>query len=198
MSASAANSRDTWLKAALPALLTGIVYIFWFMRPATQVLSTTQAEAQRLKGDVPPASQLDARLREVTELNAQRDKSAQPKLINVMFTPKAAHDRAASIQKLTEVLGQRGLVLSSSEVIDNSAEQVLPTDVDAISKKLVQEYGVAKPRLWRVKASGTYLSMTEALRDLGTIEQMIVPISVDMQAESEDEKNLIWTLTVWM
>ncbi len=193
------SERDAWLKALLPGILTGVIYVFWFARPGFQQLSAASEEAARSRESIPAASVMYARKREVEELTRERDNAAKPKAPTAVFEPKPSHDRPLAIQKITEILSKRGMTLSSSKAADaNGKGQSLPADATELSNRLIKEYGIAQPKLWVLEVSGTYTSMTGALKDLSTVDQMIVPVALDMEPSEGDESLLIWSLTVWM
>ena len=67
------SERDAWLKALLPGILTGVIYVFWFARPGFQQLSAANEEAARSRESIPSVSVVSARKQEVDELTARQD-----------------------------------------------------------------------------------------------------------------------------
>jgi len=107
-------------------------------------------------------------------------------------------DRAVSVRKLTSTLGGHGLTLTSSKAIEAAAATSLPADTETLAKKLVQDYGFRKPRLWQVQAAGPYAGMLASLKELAACRELIVPMTIEMQRSESDENALEWTLILWL
>mgnify|MGYP002784988744 CR=1 FL=1 len=105
----------------------------------------------------------------------------------------AAAERNERIRKLNLLLMRHGV----SFIEDSDAEtQTVSPAMTALAQRIEQN-GAARPRLRVVRCYATFLSMHDALQEIGREEALALPVGLTMK-KTEDPDRQEWTLLLWI
>jgi hypothetical protein len=192
------SSRDAALALCLPAMLTGMVYLWAFGRAAVKRSNDKQAEAHKAAEKTPSPDTLQAAHQTLEAIERrvveEREKSVALQRSQAAFAANyaAGKQRSTALSRISKVLNEHDIGLASCSRVETGA----PKDVVQLSQKL----SAAAPELWRIESVGTYRDMLNALHDLRNASEFIVPLSIEMQPASSDDEDSAqkWSLTVWI
>ena len=193
------TDRDKWLCAALPAILTLVVYSWVFARPVWRETAAMRAE---LRGQEPPAVRAE-------HLAAAQAESAQlagdladlRTAVEGMESPAvtgsqpgtAAQSRADTLRKLSGMCVPAGMTMISAR---KHAVEGASAGND-IGKLLQQmHWEVAEP--WRLELRGPFGGMLRWLDGLAAAGIQALPFGLDMAPGADDVPAASWTVDLWI
>lgn len=201
----ALTTREKWILAAAPGLLTGFVYFFHTGKPA-QLKSTAaiaDLEKERAKPfDIRALQSLrdDLDKNEAAIEHAKDDSKLLSGAQAALLGPES-EDRSGALHVISKAVEARGMKLSSSERIDVGADAGLPARALAAWKPYAEKHHSPAPQIWRVIVRGSYPKMQEVCNDLLHAEVFVAPLSISMERPASGDPRgpeLFWTLTVWL
>ncbi|HLX61099.1 MAG TPA: hypothetical protein VKX17_07430 [Planctomycetota bacterium] len=179
------SSRDRWLLALLPAVLTASIYIYG--PGATQRARMVKAQGELQAAQEKPFDRgaLSAVRSDMQQNRAAFD-NAKKRLAALSAAPAQrlgpeSEDRSATLRALTAILEARGLVLVKSEKLPIDAESALGRKTLDAWKAYAEKTHAPAPQIWRVELRGSYPHMQQACEELARAPQFIVPLSVTME-----------------
>lgn len=184
--------REKWMAALLPAIVTGLIYQFGWMR-------TAKTDADGLRKQIQTQGPLAARTAALQHENSEHGRLER--LLATRRQPPTGpgqlpdFNRTAALQQISKLCEAGGLTLLASSP-DNGGK--LPPSVEQVAKFLVRPGDPAAPQVWRLDLQSSYAGMVELLDGLSEAPQLIVPLGVTMQPNADETQPLIWSLTVWM
>ena len=198
MSGLKLTERDRWICAALPAILTVVLWFFLFARPLGRDGSGLRAE---LRAQEPP------------EMRAERFEWAQQEagplgeeLQALRNSAETAAKEGASAADLDSALARRAATLrgvsrrceqSSVTLVRASAAGGSKTHGAANSKWLEQMHWT-DAELWQLELQGTYESVLGLLERLSADNLSIIPVGIRMDPAVDEAKPMSWAVSVWI
>ncbi|RYD82788.1 MAG: hypothetical protein EOP84_08900 [Verrucomicrobiaceae bacterium] len=184
------TTRDKWLAAALPAMVTLLAGWLFVTRPAGRELSILR---QRVESQGPLATQLALVVR------AQEERSDLEKLItekrNAVPEDEAVFNHNLALQQVSVLCATHGLSLNST--LPETGGR-LSSPLEEASVSLRRAPNATQPQVWRIELSGHYPSILKLLQDLQRTKPLIVPLNLSMQANKNVRKPATWVLTLWL
>lgn len=190
------STRDKWMCAVLPALLTTIVMQRGCVRPINRDIEALQAQIQK-QG---PLSTRKAALKQAEAENVQLQALVNAKKIpsaNNAVAPAAggAFNRTLALEQISRLCEAGKLTLISSGP-DTTAK--LPPSIEQAAAVLCKPTDPLLPQVWKLEIRGPYVAMVEFLKSLGNAPVMVVPINLGMQPDANETAPISWTLSVWL
>lgn len=188
--------RDKWMCAVLPALLTGIVCQIAFTRPLARESDALAAQIQK-QG---PLAVRKAALKQAENEHDQLEDIIAAKRKSLAGGGAAGgsetgFNRTVTLQQISKLCETGGLTLMSSAPEPGAK---LPPSVDAAAKVLVKPAEASAPQVWRLELRGSYTDMLEFLDGLAAVSSLVVPLTVGMQPDADENNPISWTLSIWL
>ena len=187
---TALTTRDKWLAAALPTLVTLLVGWIFFLRPAARDLASLR---QRVENQGPLVA------RQALVARAQADRADLEKAITEKrhASPEdaSAFDRNWAMQQVSVLCATHGLSLNATGPEPNGK---LPPALQEAIPAFVRTPDSTPPQVWRIELSGSYTGVLKLLEGLQKSKPLIVPINLSMQADRNERKPATWVLTLWL
>jgi hypothetical protein len=184
------SSRDKWMCAVLPALLTAIICQTAFTHPL-------QRENDALAGQIRAPGSLPMRQAELRQLESDHAQivEAVAQKRKALSAAGAGFNRTVALQQISKLCEQNHLALVSSAP---DASTKLPPPIAEAAKVLVTERDTDAPQIWRLELRGSYGDFLQFLNGLGAVPPLIVPLNLSMQPDPNEDHPISWSLTVWM
>ena len=198
------TTRERWLVAAVPALIVLAIYVYGVYQPQKAALT----DAQRKLADADRAAvapmQVAAKRRILKEnqdrlvaLKQGRAGTSTHPHLNGTSGP-SFRPEAQSVARITEVLGQRNvLVVSFARLPDTDARNLMPTGMSESLKRLSGWTTGGERGVWRLETVGSFSDVRESLNAIAAQDVLVVPLGISMEP-SEDGQTLhhwsIWFL----
>jgi hypothetical protein len=187
---NALTTRDKWLAAALPALVTLLGGWIFVTRPATRELASLR---QRVENQGPLIA------RQALVAGAQADRADLEKVIAEKRTESTEHegvfDRNWALQQVSRLCAAHGLSLNATAPEPGGK---LPPALQEASTAYLRVPNAAPPQVWRIELSGSYPGVLKLLEGLQNSKPLIVPLNLSMQADKNERKPATWVLTLWL
>lgn len=184
------TTRDKWLAAALPAMVTLLAGWIFFTRPAGRELASLR---QRVENQGPLAARLALVAR------AQEEHKDLEKLIvekrSAVPEGESVFDHNWALQQVSVLCATHGLSLNATSP-ESSGK--LSTALKEAGESLKDATNATEPQVWRIELSGTYPSVLKLLQDLQKSKPLIVPLNLSMQTNKNARKPATWVLTLWL
>lgn len=186
---TALTTRDKWLAAALPALITLLGGWIFVARPAARELATLRLRVEN-------QGALSTRL--AMAERAQLERGELEKLLNDSrnAVPEAdgVFDRNLAMQQVSVLCTTHGLSLRATSPEPNG--KLSPAFQEAAAA-LLRLPNATEPKVWRIELSGSYPGVLKLLRDLQKSKSIIVPLNLSMEASDDGRNPANWILTLW-
>ncbi len=186
--------RDRWICAILPALLTVIICQAAFTHPLAR---ENEALTQQIRTQGPLAMR-QAGLRQAESEHTQLAEALAKKrqnLIGGAAGGQLGFDRSVALQQVSKLCKDNNLALLSSSP---DATVKLPAPMADMAKTLPATSESSAPRVWRLEMRGSYGDFHKFLHDLAAVPPFIIPLTLGMQPDPNEENPTSWTLTVWL
>lgn len=198
------SERDQWTLILLPAIVTGMIYVWGYARGANNALAAAKAMRAKVQQDAPEIARLGAKQAALEKLEAdlgqQKTKAAsllttQTSLVGKYGNPEA---QTVALSRVSSLFSRWNISLVTSSRVKESSYKA----VDDFCKKQKLD----APEFWRIEAVGTYAEMANAVRELSQTSEALIPVSLEMQsvggladpADSDEQALQKWTLILWM
>jgi hypothetical protein len=191
--------REKVVLAIFPAVIIVIAYVWMSARPGAQALQAAEIELQQAKDSPSPMRKINELAREsdriADEIEVKKRELDRLAVASAGSSIGSRSDRNKALQRLTSVLSANNLMLLDSTRLDEnplaSAElQTLEKDISAARDQ--------KSQYWRITVAGSFSAMLNVLNGISKGDDMIVPVSIDMETPDAAENFRAWTLTVWL
>jgi hypothetical protein len=182
------TTRDKWLSAALPALLTLLLGWLIGLRPAGR-------EIAQLRQRVHNLGSLESRKALLAAAQATRadlEKTVAEKR-SAPAGDRIAFDRNWAMQQVSVLCDTHGLSLEKSNA--DPAAQLSPVLRDALPALAGSG---PPPQVWRLELSGSYPNVVKLLEGLRKAKPLIVPLNLSMQSGKTERHPTTWVLTLWL
>jgi len=196
------SPRDKVLALILPAMLTGVCYIFFYYWPEQQTLGKQREQLLALRQKAPGVrmqlAQKQQQLEQVDgELKALQDDMAKLEDRWKWLAGSASADRltAEKIDQLTGLLIRHGLTVLEIGPAKGDNQAQVPPALEAIAKRIGEKTG-GQPPQYRLRLSGSYLGLLRVLEQVNDREPIAIPISLTMKENEEGFRE--WVLVVWI
>lgn len=183
------TTRDRWLAAMLPAMLTLLIGWFFFLRPAQKEVNSLR---QRVENQGPASA------RQPLVTRAQAEAAAVAKSIADLREAQpagAVFDRNWAMQQASLLCAAHGLSLNSSSL---EAGGRLPPALQESTAALLRAPGSTPPQVWRLELTGSYPGIVNLLGGLAKTEPLIIPLNLSMEADKNERRPSRWVLTLWL
>lgn len=181
-------TRDRWLAAALPALVTLLGGWLFFLRPAAREVATLR---QRVENQGPPAA------RQALAARAQAERADLEKaLAEKRATPAGedgVFDRNWAMQQVSLLCSAHGLSLDSTAPEPGGK---LPPALHEATAALGRKG--TPPQVWRIELSGSFPGVVKLLDGLQKAKPLIVPLNLSMETGRNERHPAKWVLALWL
>ena len=201
MSALKLTERDRWVCAALPAVLTFVLWFIMFARPLGRDVSGLRAE---LRAQDPPdvrAERLETARQEadplMKESQALRNSAATAAKAGIAADDldSALARRAATLRVLSRRCEQAAVTLVRASAADGANA---PGGAGTANRDLLDRMRWTDAAIWRLELQGTYEHVLGLLETLAEDDVSIVPVGIRMDPAVDEAKPMSWVLTVWI
>src|SRR5687767_13114137 len=132
----AMTQRDKWILAAIPAIMTGLIYGWGYGRPLSRNISELQAQAVQAQQSVVPASVISAKQEAVDEL---QDKITAAKELSERLNKNSAsgglrQDRTAASGTLMRLFNSHRVLVVSMKQLKSGTNEHVPPQMEALWK----------------------------------------------------------------
>lgn len=189
------TGRDCRILAALPAVVTVLVYLVVFFRPAHR---QTLGLKNELAGQDPLAVREDRMTRaqaDNTRLKAEFESARKLAADGITNRFDQGTSRATTLHEVSRLCEAAGLTLVASTPIG-----VVAPDGAAKTgtRGLLEKSGWKNVEAWRLDVRGAYGGMLRLLDSILAGNAPVVPVGVNMEPAAEDAKPIAWSVVVWM
>ncbi|MBL8797620.1 MAG: hypothetical protein JNM56_27215 [Planctomycetia bacterium] len=196
------SPRDKVLAMILPALLTGLCYLYFYYYPAQQTLNKQHDALLNLRRNAPNVRmqllQKQQKLAEAeAELKAVNDEYAQVEARWKALAGGPSSERlpAEKIEQLTALLIRNGMTVLECKPAQGEGQANVPPALQAVAKRIGEQTG-GKPAQYRLRVAGSYLGLLRVLERVNEREPVAIPISLSMKEHEEGYRE--WVLVVWI
>jgi hypothetical protein len=191
--------RERWLCAALPAVITILIYQALQVKPWRREIVVLRAELKHQKAAGDQGARLERARAEngrlTQELHDLRAAAAAKAGAVTNGTGFAAAGRATSLREVSRLCEQSGVTLIYATP---AADARLPADTLAAIRTLPGKPGWDEAEVWQLDLRGTYPAMVRLLEALSTSGSLIVPAGISMAPAADEAKPNSWKLTLWI
>lgn len=191
--------RERWLCAALPAVITILIYQAVLVRPWRREIGVLRAELKHQKAAGGHGAGLERACAEngrlTQELRDLRGAAAAKAGVVTNRTGFVAAVRTASLREISRLGEQSGVALIYATP---AADARLPGDTLAAIRTMQGKAGWDDAEVWQLDLRGTYQAMVRLLEALSVSESMIVPAGISMAPAADEAKPNSWKLTIWI
>ena len=180
-----------------PAALILAIYSVLFALPLRQQRAKIEAEYMITKqASVSPESA------EISKQNLTNEKESLERIRTRVSTSKeqirelsqgwrSRNSRLETLEKITELMRDYNL----SIVSQGGDESVVVSSYLQDLFEMMNEQAIQDPvEFWPVQVKGAYFDVLEFLTDVDTLAKSIIPVSINMQPESEGSMQKTWTI----
>lgn len=216
------SNREKWVVIGLPALLTGLVYVFFPGSYANARLASynEQIKKEREKPlspqEIKEVSSENQKIQDALKTNREKAVTLaklQPEKFGSLFS--SDEDRGEPLRVISKAIEDHGLFLVKSEKLDSQGRTALPKYMHEKLARLSETFNPPTPQIWRIEVLGSYTRMKEVCDELMKSKAFIVPLNVTMEPSRKRATNekasdvaseavmnaggvFKWTLTVWL
>jgi hypothetical protein len=187
------STRDKWLLAILPAILTVMAYFFLQAGPAQRNLAAALAQLDKERAAPTSARALATagaeRDRVEDALLAAREKAHQLSTAQPTGVHLPAEERGQALRTISDAMSAQGLFLVQSErVLTDEAPPLLKRTMEALDK-LPTVRKVPAPQLWKFEVWGSYPDFATLCERLAKSDEFVVPLSMSMAPIPKDAES---------
>lgn len=182
------NSRDKWLAAALPAMLTLLLGWLIWLRPAGREVGQLR---QRVRNQGTRDSQ-QTLLAVAQATRSELEKTLSDKR-GAIPNDQSVFDRNWAMQQVSVLCDANSLSLEKSTA--ETAAPLSPALKEALPA--VTRNGTP-PQVWRLELSGSYPNVVKLLDGLRKAKPLIIPLNLSMQTGKTERHPTKWVLTLWL
>lgn len=182
------TTREKWMLALLPVVLTLLLGWAFFVRPADKQLALLKQRVAAQGSAAAKRAQIDRARQERTSLEKTlkaRQQAAEAE--------ENTFDRNAAMQEVSALCSACGLSLNKTE---QDLTGKLPKNLQEAASALGE--GATPPQLWKLEFSGAYPEVIRLLDGLQKARPLIVPLAVSMQSGKTERTPASWVLTLWL
>jgi hypothetical protein len=198
------TSREKVMMVVMPAALILGIYSFKLPGFRDRMTAATASVAGAQK-NLPVPAAVQAEQRRIADLNRQLgDVEKQTGEWEAQWRELQAtravdsHARIEAIEGLTALLNRNRLELQEGGPAEANESARLPKELDEVIKLLAEKKTQVRPQLWRVRFTGRYTDVLDALEELQTAEPLAVPVHLQMTNASLETDQRSWTLYLWI
>jgi hypothetical protein len=193
------TTREKWILAILPAVLTVVIYVWTYgrelqvsvnrliqqtraaeaARPSRETIATAQATLQHLRADAA------TRTLPVVEV--------PPTAPALQFAPPTT-----GLQTITHILSRNHILVVSTQTANKSAGVSWPGEASDLSKRIAERRNGTAPVLWSVDMIGSYEQIRQALEEIAASDLCVIPQDITMETLAPDAAARHWTLWIWL
>jgi hypothetical protein len=182
------STRDRWLAAALPAMISLLIGWMVLLRPAGR-------EVAQLRQRVENQGTLEARRMLLASERADRaemEEAIEDRRRNPVGE-ESVFDRNRAMQLVSMLCAAHGLSLDKSS--PEPGAPLAPSLKDAVPALV----GAGMPpQVWRIELTGNYAGVVKLLEGLQKSTVLIVPLNLSMQTGKTERQPAAWVLTLWL
>ncbi|HEX3657832.1 MAG TPA: hypothetical protein VHV55_18725 [Pirellulales bacterium] len=198
------TNREKVLVLVFPAILILGVYGLKLSGIRTRLTAAT-ASLESAKKSVPAPAAVQAEQIRIADLNRQladveKQTADWDQQWHELQATRAvdSHARIEAIEGLTALLNRNRLDLQEGGPAEANESARLPKELDEVIKLLAEKKTEVRPQLWRVRFTGRYADVLDALEELQTAEPLAVPVHLQMTNASLETDQRSWTLYLWI
>ena len=185
---STMTTRDKWLAAALPALITLFVGWLFFLRPASRELAGLRQRVENQGALSNRQALVAAAQLERTDLEKDiAEKRRSPAKEGGVF------DRNWAMQQVSLLSAAHGLSLNATA--PDPAGKLPPVLQEATAAMTPH---ATPPQVWRIELTGAYPGVVKLLTGLQKSKPLIIPLNLSMEIGKNERHPAKWVLTLWL
>ena len=179
------TTRDKWILAVLPAIVTGLFYMYGQGGAAQRRLTQARAELEKERAEPVNVKALAAVATESDRvqdaLAAARETSARLTAANPARLAVPAEERGEALRTISNSISAQGLFLMNSTRVPGTENPATIRQLLNAWSQLPPVYKVPSVQVWKLEVWGSYTHFARLCDDLAASQKFIVPLSVTME-----------------